>query len=808
MTYIGNGPESHRIIPPAIRTQNIESMERQATELEAEAAERAARLREFRVAIAQMADAMRSPGSESLHMEMRYAAVEAQNVIDAMIGTAKFVKSMASVQRGVDHRQSEIDREGHEKLSNVKTFVEREAIVAEHFGWAESYSISAMGEIATMTAQWESTHHREFQRIQAKYQAPRPDPVAPPHNLSPGIVKPLDVKASRGKHARGDAEESGTEQSSGAGRAGDRDGSIKPKTGTDSKPGQTASEWPQGEPGSPADGLLPGSQAPARSVSPSPLSSTGVSGAGMPSGGGSSGGGLGSGLGSNSLSSLGGGLGQSPAGALGSSGLSSTNPPASTASNPGSAFARGFSSASSVVPPVASPPPAAGAGSTAPVAGPSSVPPVTGGAGGGPVATAGAHGVVTAATAAGTAGGPTSSLPLLPSPGMGAPAAAGATGAVAPVGSSSTAAATSGSSPTGSAAAAAGNVGPTLVPAAVVSAVDPDRAVRGLSPDAKAAALLAWRLWHDCREVGLPVNWAVGVFRSSEWTETVVHSTEGSGYVPANVHIPRGVRLLVADDLVDSDFRKKWFGWADPIDVLAEYAAVRQAQGWHLVAAAVVGVAGNRQALDRQVEFVACSIDDSPHKPGDPVAALDQMHVHRLQLEYPDLYDRLERLSANADQAVVESLIRPLTQHLVDDALGIAVGRFDGTEFRDALRDQWRHVRATSSDRPAPTPEELASVWEPFSKLVITTFRSGVLQQPGQYPGLRPEDDDQENAQEYRKDWTVARALEAVAGWAGWPQYRISLPDIVYAAAATEPESDFREKIGSSLYAAEAAMGW
>ncbi|WP_193606495.1 hypothetical protein [Mycobacteroides abscessus] len=82
---------------------------------------------------------------------------------------------------------------------------------------------------------------------------------------------------------------------------------------------------------------------------------------------------------------------------------------------------------------------------------------------------------------------------------------------------------------------------------------------------------------------------------------------------------------------MDSDFRKKWFGWADPIDVLAEYAAVRQAQGWHLVAAAVVGVAGNRQALDRQVEFVACSIDDSPHKPGDPVAALDQMHVHRLQ---------------------------------------------------------------------------------------------------------------------------------------------------------------------------------
>lgn len=806
MTYVGNGPESHRIIPQAIRTQNIESMERQAAELETLAAEREARLRQFRVAITQMAEAMQSPGSENLHMEMRFAAVEAQNVIDAIRGSAKFVKSMASVQRGVDHRQAEIDREGHEKLSNVKTFVEREAIVAEHFGWAESHSMSAMGEIATMTARWESTHHAELLRIHAKYLAPRPDPVTPPHNTSPGIVKPLDERHSGKQHQKDD-------------RAGDAD-RESPRSGASDQPRTNSAQnnakeksgdnpWDarvSGEVGAPTKGL-PNPQAPSRAAAPSPLSG-GMSGAGMPSGGGSSGGGMSSGLGSNPLSSLGGGLGQSPAGTLGSSGLPSTNPAASAAPNPGSAFARGFSSTSSVVPPPVAAAPA-GTGSTPPVAGPASVPPVTGAAGGsGPVAAAGAHGMVTPATTPGGAGGSASQLPLLPSPGMGAPAAAGATASVAPVGSSSTVPATSGgSSSAGSAAAPAGNVGPTLVPAAVVSAVDPERAVRGLSPDAKAAALLAWRLWHDCLEVGWPVNWVVGVFRSSEGAETVVHSTEGSGYVPANVHVPRGVRLLVADDLVDSDFRKKWFGWADPVDVLAEYASLRQGQGWHLVAAAAVGVAGNRQALDRQVEFVACSIDDSPHKKGDPVAELDQMHVHRLQLEYPDLYDRLERLSANADQAIVDPLIRPLTQHLVDVALGIAVGQFDSTEFRDALRDQWRQVRTATPDQPALTPEKLAEMWDPFTQLVITTFRSGVLIQPGHYGATRPEDD-QDAAQEYRKAWLVARALEAVAGWAGWPQYRISLPDIVYAAAAVEPESDFREKLNPSLHAAEAAMGW
>lgn len=790
MTYVGNGPESHRIIPPAIRTQNIESMERQAADLEAEAAERATRLREFRVAIAQMADAMQSPGSESLHMEMRYAAVEAQNVIDAMIGTAKFVKSMASVQRGVDRRQSEIDREGHEKLSNVKTFVEREAIVAEHFGWAESYSISAMGEIATMTARWESTHHREFQRIQVKYQAPRPDPVAPPHNLSPGIVKPLDVKTSRGKHARGDAEESGTEQSSGAGRAGDRDASTKPKTGTDSKPGQTASEWPQGEPGSPAGGLLPGSQAPSRSVSPSPLSSSsGVSGAGMPSGGSSSGGGLGSGLGSNPLSSLGGGLGQSPAGALGSSGLSSTNPTASAASNPGSAFARGFSSASSVVPPpVASPPPAAGTGSTAPVAGPSSVPPVTGAASGGPVA-AGAHGMVTPATAAGTPGG---SLPLLPSPGMGAPAAAGATAAVTPVGSSSTA--TAGTSSPGAAAAPTGNVGATLVPAALVNAAAPDRAVQGLSPDAKAAAMLAWKLRHDSIQVTLGTHWAVGVFRSGASAETVVLSAEGSGYVPANVHVPRGVWLLVADPLVDTEFRKRWFGWPDPARVLVEYAKLRKDTGWELVAAATTGTAAYLR--DCGAEYVECTDSQSPIPEKDPPAALDEMHVHRLQLEYPDLYDRLARLAIEGNPELVESVAEPLTQDLVSSALGVAVDKFEDTTTRDLLRDRWEQVK-TGADIPD-------SEWRNYASVMSTEFLMPFIE-ASTYSSAEPSS---EHTRVYQNQWHLGRALEAVAGWAGWPKYRISLPDIVYAAAAVEPDADIREKIAASLRAAEAAMGW
>lgn len=792
MTYVGNGPESHRIIPPAIRTQNIESMERQAAELQAVAAEREARLRELRVSIAHMAEAMQSPGSESLLMEMRYAAVEAQNIIDATSGCAKFLNSMASVQRGVDHRQADIDRQGHEKLSTVKTFVEHEAIVAEHFGWAESYSNSAMGEIAAMTARWESTHHAELLRIHARYQAPRPDPVTPPHNPSPGIVKPLDEKTKIGKR-QGDTTtptpaESGSSRESTGDPSRSTHGEGRGGEGAKKDVGSELAEGSRGTGG----GV---SQIPARSSTPSPLS-----GGGVPSAGGSSGGGgLGSGLGSSPLSSaLGGGLGQSPAGGLGG-GISSTNPATAAASNsgsavnPGSAFARGLSSASSVVPPPVSSPPPAGVGSTPPVAGPASASPVTGATSGGSVAAAGAHGMVTPATAAGSAGGPTSSLPLLPSPGMGAPA--GAPAAVAPVSSSSTASsAATGAASAGASSAATGNVGATLVPAALVNTAAPDRAVLGLSPDAKAAAMLAWRLRHDCREVGLPVNWAVGVFRSGASTETVILSAEGAGYVPANVHVPRGVWLLVADPLVDKEFRKQWFGWPDPARVLVEYAKLRKDTGWELVATATTGSAAYLRGSG--AEYVECTDIQSPIPKDEPAAALDEMHVHRLQLEYPDLYDRLARLSIEGNSELVESVAKPLTEDLVASALAVHTDQFEDTTTRCLLRDRWVEVK-TGADIPD-------SEWRKYAEVMSTEFLMPFVS-ASSYPSDEPSG---ERTWTYQNDWYLGRALETVAGWAGWPKYRISLPDIVYAAAAAEPDSDIRAKIAASLRNAETAMGW
>src|SRR2546425_579747 len=71
------------------------------------------------------------------------------------------------------------------------------------------------------------------------------------------------------------------------------------------------------------------------------------------------------------------------------------------------------------------------------------------------------------------------------------------------------------------------------------------------SPDVAAVKALAWQLQRACELAHYPLCWAVGLFRSPAGSETVVMSNEGSGYVPAGVYLPRGVRLLVADPLVD-----------------------------------------------------------------------------------------------------------------------------------------------------------------------------------------------------------------------------------------------------------------
>lgn len=403
MTYVGTRTYSHLIITPDMRTFGADTYESQAAALREEAASREQQASARGAQNARREEAVRSRGSENMHMEHRYVVVDIRHHADATVGSAKLLENIAALMRNVDAKQADIDREAHEKISTAKTSVEIETIIAEYHSWAAAFSLSAANEIGTMMTRWGSTHGAAYSGVASRsIAAVGHAPMSPPTpNPSPGIVKPLDEKTR--KHQK----DGTATDSKGAEQAASDNPVAKESPAQDSRS--------KAQEGSPTRGAALGgergeavsvpTQTPSRLSTPSPLGSGGV-----PSGGGSSGGGLGSGLGSSPLSSLGGGLGQSPTGGLGS-GLSSTNPAASAASssgsavNPGSAFARGFSSASSVVPSPVTTPPAAGAGSAPPVAGPASAPSVTGAASGGPVAAAGAHGMVTPATVAGTAGG-------------------------------------------------------------------------------------------------------------------------------------------------------------------------------------------------------------------------------------------------------------------------------------------------------------------------------------------------------------------------------------------------------------------
>ena len=122
--------------------------------------------------------------------------------------------------------------------------------------------------------------------------------------------------------------------------------------------------------------------------------------------------------------------------------------------------------------------------------------------------------------------------------------------------------------------------GATLIPASVVAAGQTAAArERRESADAAAAKELAWKLQHAAQTVGYPAEWAVGVFRSPSGTETVVTSNDGASFIPAGVFIPRSVRVLATDPLVNDHFRQLWFGWADPARVLIEYAQLRSDDG-------------------------------------------------------------------------------------------------------------------------------------------------------------------------------------------------------------------------------------
>ena len=171
-------------------------------------------------------------------------------------------------------------------------------------------------------------------------------------------------------------------------------------------------------------------------------------------------------------------------------------------------------------------------------------------------------------------------------------------------------------------------------------------AIRSSLPDPllEAASQLVYQLLHDARLYPY-MDWCVGVFRTPSGVETVVVNSEGAGFIPAGVFVPRSARMLFADPELTPEFRARWFSWANPAETMlayAEFVASRQPDV-ELWAVAVSTDHGGTSVPVRATVgyFEDCARATSPLAETAPTSPLDQSHMHRLETLDPVLYARL-----------------------------------------------------------------------------------------------------------------------------------------------------------------------
>lgn len=716
-------------------------------------------------------DAADSTGFDRAHQAGAILAEEAKTISEWHAGVAKKCNGIAVVLRETAAGQDQLVRDADTAIKAAKLPGERETLVTTYHtqartqtGWGVE---AAMALHTSFKATAESTRALT---LLTKYGDIGTSPAIQPvdHKTSPGITQEDDPL--KNPHDIGSEDKPTASPPTTAGGAASTQHGLEPGTST-----------------APGDGGLtaaagPVTQAPTGATSPRPSASP-LGGAGMPSMGGmgSGGGGgmpkmpggLGSGgmpgLGSNPLSS---GMGQVPGAGSGLSGAGAG------AGSPAAAFSQGLStgagigggmpSASSPAP--ASPSPALTGGGHAALS-----PPVSAAPGGGvspgaaqPGVVAPAAPVAAAPTGTGVSTGGGAAMMLPPgsmSPPAGAAPPAAATVPAGTLGASSNA-------PLSSAPPSSAGAGATLIPASVVAAGQTAAAhERQESADAAAAKELVWKLQHAAQEVKFPIEWAVGVFRSPSGTETVVTSNDGASYIPAGVFVPRSVRVLATDPLVDDHFRQLWFGWADPARVLLEYAGLRAEWGWRLVAAATTGPV--TVLRDAEVEHPpSCTRQVNPLlQPGQqvPLPGLDGMHEHRLAKLWPEVYPRLTRL-ADADPLLQDRIVSRAAALLMNSATTQAVA-VDG-----GIPTPVRQIWLTRGGDQDPSPRQWAE-YDAEAKdfnTVTSFFRPGLAGQTD------PSDTIEELAR-YRAHWMVSRTAELIGGWATRP---LPLPDMCYAAAA------------------------
>jgi hypothetical protein len=591
---------------------------------------------------------------DGMHEMLIRKAGEISDQADSYLAMSRGSEEVSRLLYGQREDLDKIDRDAHEKIEEIRAaargFASQGGVVQAV--WAVVMAANAQAKAVDAKAAGSIT-------AQAANMG-----LSPPEGLvggSPGDGEPgLDLDPSHvGEFGGGGRPGLGGMPTEPAGfgpkpdapphSAGHQEGGDPPPNGQGDDPNQQGN--PQGEPTGSGAGPREHGRHAADHQAPD---SSGLPAMPMPfSGGGSSGGGGGSPLSSagGGLSSLkppemggiGGMSGGMPQGlSPGGTGMTSSpavSPAASSPFSQGLNAGLGGAPAAPLAPPVTSAPPTT---SAAPAGAVSSGPASVAAAAGSP--TSSPSPTPAAAPIAGgpaTGAGPVGPLPPFGSDVRSAPVSGG--GAVTP---------TSGSAPATVSVERGGSsaAGPVGLPPGVVgsgvggSAGAATEGVRASQPDPllEQASELLDRLLYDSRRHPL-ADWCVGVFRRASGVETVIVNSEGAGFIPLDVFVPKSAHMLFADPGLPEEFLGRWFSWANPAETMIAFAqwagehvelyalAVSIDQGGSSVPARAAGVPHIAECR----RAVAIEGVDSTIKP------LDEEHMHRLEALDRGLYARL-----------------------------------------------------------------------------------------------------------------------------------------------------------------------
>jgi hypothetical protein len=130
------------------------------------------------------------------------------------------------------------------------------------------------------------------------------------------------------------------------------------------------------------------------------------------------------------------------------------------------------------------------------------------------------------------------------------------------------------------------------------------------------------------------VDWCVGVFHTPAGVETVIVNSDGLGYIPTGLFVPRNVRLLFTDPDLTEDFRSQWFAWVNPAETMLAYATFVSNFNpnvglWALAVSTGFGGSAMPARAAGVVHFDEVSRSDL--KPDSSPSPLDDAHEHRLE---------------------------------------------------------------------------------------------------------------------------------------------------------------------------------